>query len=123
MIRQASGNSTASSLLLAEKSEIDDQANDDDIDRPLVSTFAENLVQSVPDGIEVEQETKNSDREQCHHPQLDFKRLLLVHVLFLSVEVTRHYTTHFVKKDKFAYILPLNVNKMAQFVYIGILPT
>lgn len=84
LIRLANGNCCASSLLLAEKSEIDDQADDDDIDRPLVSAFAENLIQSVPNGIEIEQETKNSDGEQCHHPQLDFKRLFLIHARFLS---------------------------------------
>jgi hypothetical protein len=84
LIRQASGNWCASSLPLAEKSEIDNQADDDDVDRPLVSAFAENLIQSVPNGIEIEQEAKDSNREQCHHPQLDFKRLFLVHVDFLS---------------------------------------
>ena len=67
------------SLFLAEESEVDDHADEGDVDGPLVSPFSEDLLQSVPDGIEVEDEEKCGDNERNPHPRLEFKGLLFVH--------------------------------------------
>jgi|GEM_PF-7100044 len=78
MTRRASGCAHVASLLLNEG--VDDDSDEHDVDRPPVGPLPENLLQSIPDGIEVEDDKQKRDEERNPHPRLELKGLTFFHI-------------------------------------------
>ena len=78
MTRRASGCALVASLLLDEG--VDDQSDEYDVDCPPVRSLPENPLQSIPDGIEVEDDEQKRDEERNPHPRLELKGLAFFHV-------------------------------------------
>ena len=61
-------------FLFSSDESVDYERDNDDVNRPFFSFFAEHIVQHISDWIEIKDEKQYGDEKQHPHPRLHFER-------------------------------------------------